>query len=288
MSEAAVAHQSHYDPSTVTVIEPSRGWRALGLREVWDYRELLYFLVWRDLKIRYKQTGVGVVWALLQPFLVMVLFAIVFGHFARLPTNGIPYALLAFSGLMPWLLFTAGLQNATTSIVTNQQLVTKVYFPRVLIPTAPVLAAGVDFLLSFLILGGLLAWYGVVPTIWLLTLPLLMAFAMATALAVGLWLSALNVRYRDVQYTIPFLIQLWFFATPIAYSPLIFPDWLRPYIGLNPMAGVAQAFRWALFGDQAGRFAFRMMSLSALIVAVLLGSGLAYFRRTEKSFADVI
>jgi lipopolysaccharide transport system permease protein len=146
----------------------------------------------------------------------------------------------------------------------------------------------VDFLLSFLILGGLLAWYGVVPTIWLLTLPLLMAFAMATALAVGLWLSALNVRYRDVQYTIPFLIQLWFFATPIAYSPLIFPDWLRPYIGLNPMAGVAQAFRWALFGDQAGRFAFRMMSLSALIVAVLLGSGLAYFRRTEKSFADVI
>ena len=284
----AIEHESHYDPSHVTVIEPVRGWASLRLRELWDYRELLYFLVWRDLKIRYKQTGVGVALAILQPFLTMVIFTVVFGHFAKLPTGGVPYPLLTYSALLPWLMFTSAFQNATTSIVTNQPLVTKVYVPRLLIPCAPVLASVVDFCLAFLVLIGMMVWYGFVPTIWVLTLPLLVAFAMATALAIGLWLSSLNVRFRDVQYAVPFLIQIWFFATPIAYSPQIFPLSVRPYLGLNPMAGVVQGFRWAFFGDLSGRFAFRMMGLSALIVLALLVGGVYFFRRTEKTFADVI
>lgn len=289
MSVDAVAeHESHYDPSHVTVIAPARGWASLRLRELWDYRELLFFLVWRDLKIRYKQTGVGVAWAILQPFLTMVIFTVVFGHFAKLPTNGVPYPLLTYSALLPWLLFTSAFQNATTSIVSNQPLVTKVYVPRLLIPCAPVIGSVVDFCIAFLVLIGLMIFYGFVPTIWVLALPLLVLFAMMTALAVGLWLSALNVRYRDVQYAVPFLIQIWFFATPIAYSPAIFPPWIRPYLGINPMAGVVQSFRWAFFGDLSGRFAFRMMAISVLIVVALLAGGVVFFRRTEKSFADVI
>jgi lipopolysaccharide transport system permease protein len=280
--------ESHYDPRHVTVIQPVKGWAALRLRELWDYRELLYFLVWRDLKIRYKQTGVGVAWAIMQPFLTMVVFTVVFGHFAKLPTNGIPYPLLTYSALLPWLMFTSAFQNATTSIVANQALVTKVYVPRLLIPCAPVLASVVDFGIAAIVLGGLMAYYGYAPTAWIAVLPVLVVFAAVTALAIGLWLAALNVRFRDVQYAVPFLIQIWFFATPIAYSPEIFPASIRPYLGINPMAGVVQSFRWAFFGDASGRFAFRMMALSAVIVLVVFVGGLFFFRRTEKTFADVI
>lgn len=281
-------HDSHFHPSHVTVIQPGKGWASLRMRELWDYRELLFFLVWRDLKIRYKQTGVGIAWAIMQPFLTMVVFTVVFGHFANLPTNGVPYPLLTYSALLPWLMFTSAFQNATTSLVSNQALVTKVYVPRLLIPCAPVLASVADFLIASVVLAGLMTWYGFVPTIWVLALPIFVVFAAVTALAIGLWLSALNVRYRDVQYAVPFLTQIWFFATPIAYSPAIFPDWIRPYLGINPMAGVVQSFRWAFFGDMSGRFAFRMMGISALIVVILLVGGLFFFRRTEKTFADVI
>lgn len=287
-ADGTLVPESHFAPAHVTVLEPTRGFAALKLRELWDYRELLYFLVWRDLKIRYKQTGVGVAWAILQPLMTMLIFTVVFGHFAKLPTGGVPYPILTYSALLPWLMFTSALQNATTSVVSNSALVTKVYFPRVLIPAAPVVAAIVDFAVAFSILIALMVWYGIAPTVWVLLMPLLVVFAMATALAVGLWLSSLNVRYRDVQYAIPFLIQFWFFATPIAYSPVVFPPWLRPYLGLNPMAGVVQGFRWALLGDAAGRFAFHMMAISVVIVLALLAGGLLYFRKTEKSFADVI
>jgi lipopolysaccharide transport system permease protein len=274
-------------PAT-TVIEPSGRFGTARIKEVWEYRELLYFLVWRDIKIRYKQTGVGVAWAILQPFLTMVVFTVIFGHFANLPTGGIPYPILTYTALLPWMLFTSALQNSTMSVVSNQALVTKVYFPRLLIPMGPVFAALVDFVLAFAVLAGLMAYYGYTPTIWVVTLPLLLGFAMATALAVGLWLSSLNVRYRDVQYAIPFLIQIWFFATPVAYSAAIYPLWLRPYLGLNPMSGVVQGFRWALLGDSGGRASFRMMAISFVIVIGLLVTGIMYFHKSEKSFADVI
>lgn len=278
---------SHYDSERVTVIRAKRGWTSLDLRELWDYRELLYYLVWRDVKIRYKQTAIGVVWALLQPFLTMVIFTVIFGHFAKLPTNGVPYPILTYSALLPWMLFTSALGNATTSIVSNQGLVTKVYFPRLLIPFAPVVGSVVDFALAFLILIGLMVWYGFAPTVWVVLLPAFIVLALLTALAVGLWLSALNVRYRDVQYAIPFLIQIWFFATPIAYSALVFPANIRPFLGLNPLAGVVQGFRWALLGHQAGQVG-HLMLVSVVIVLVLLVGGIAFFRRMEKSFADVI
>lgn len=269
------------------MIRAKRGWTSLDLRELWDYRELLYYLVWRDVKIRYKQTAIGVVWALLQPFLTMVIFTVIFGHFAKLPTNGVPYPILTYSALLPWMLFTSALGNATTSIVSNQGLVTKVYFPRLLIPFAPVVGSVVDFALAFLILIGLMVWYGFAPTVWVVLLPAFIVLALLTALAVGLWLSALNVRYRDVQYAIPFLIQIWFFATPIAYSALVFPANIRPFLGLNPLAGVVQGFRWALLGHQAGQVG-HLMLVSVVIVLVLLVGGIAFFRRMEKSFADVI
>lgn len=286
-SPATTSETSRFDSGRVTVIRPTRGVSSLDLHELWDYRELLYYLVWRDVKIRYKQTGIGVAWALLQPFLTMIIFTVVFGHFAQLPTNGVPYPILTYSALLPWMLFTSALSNATTSIVSNQGLVTKVYFPRLMIPMAPVFGALIDFAIAFVILIGLMVWYGYAPTIWVFTLPAFILLALLTALAVGLWLSALNVRYRDVQYAIPFLIQIWFFATPIAYSALVFPTDIRPFLGLNPLAGVVQGFRWALLGQQAGQVG-HLMLVSAVIVVLLLVGGLLFFRRQEKSFADVI
>jgi homopolymeric O-antigen transport system permease protein len=287
LATRSATHDSHFDSERVTVIRPARGWVSLGLRDFWDYRELLYLLAWRDIKIRYKQTAIGVLWALLQPFLSMVIFSVVFGHFAKLPTDGVPYPILTYSALLPWLLFTSSLTVATNSVVANQALVTKVYFPRLAIPVGPALAPLVDFLIGFLILAGLMAWYGFVPSWHAVALPIFTIFAVLTALAVGLWMAALNVRYRDVQYAVPFIQQLWMYATPVAYSILIFPLWLRPYIGLNPMAGVVQGFRWCLLGSHAGQVGHLMM-LSFGIVIVLLVGGVAYFRRVERSFADVI
>lgn len=285
---SAVAEpRSHYDAGRVTVIEPKRGWRSLDLRELWDYRELLYFLVWRDVKIRYKQTAVGAVWVVLQPLLTAGIFTLLFGHYAHLKSSGVPYLLLTYSALLPWLLFANGLTTSTKSIVENQALVTKVYVPRLLIPVAPVLAGLVDFAVGSVVLVGMMAWYRVVPSWHVLLLPFFLLFAVAAAIAVTLWLSALNVKYRDVQYAVPFISQAWFFATPIAYSALLFPLSIRPWIGINPMAGVVQGFRWALFGHHAGQVG-HLMLLSFGVVLVLLVGGVEYFRRVERSFADVV
>jgi lipopolysaccharide transport system permease protein len=284
---SAAKPSSHYDASRVTVIERRRGWRALDLRELWDYRELLYFLIWRDVKIRYKQTAIGAAWVVLQPVLTAAIFTVVFGHFAHLTTNGVPYILLTYSALLPWLLFANALSTSTKSIVENQALVTKVYVPRLLIPVAPVLAGLVDFAIGAAVLVAMMAWYGSVPSWHVVFLPFFLLFAVATAVAVTLWLSALNVKYRDVQYTVPFLVQAWFFATPVAYSAAIFPLNIRPWIGVNPMAGVVQGFRWCLFGQQSAQVG-HLMLLSFGVVVVLLVAGIEYFRRVERNFADVV
>jgi lipopolysaccharide transport system permease protein len=288
MTANAIAdRESHYDAGRVTVIRPARGWASLDLRELWDYRELLYFLVWRDVKIRYKQTAIGAAWVLVQPLLAAAIFTVVFGRFAGLPTDGVPYAVLVYAALLPWFMFANALTSSTKSIVDNQALVTKVYVPRLFLPLAPVLAGLVDFLVGSVFLVGLLAWYGIVPPLQALTLPFFLLLALLTSIAVTLWLSALNVRYRDVQYTVPFLVQAWFFATPVAYSALVFPADVRVWIGLNPMAGVVQGFRWALIGEEAGQVG-ELMLLSFGVVVLLLVGGLAYFRRVERSFADVV
>ncbi|HUH14399.1 MAG TPA: ABC transporter permease [Gaiellaceae bacterium] len=273
--------------SRVTVIQPPRGWGSINLRELWEFREILYFLVWRDVKIRYKQTAIGAAWVLLQPLLTATIFTVVFGRFAGLPSGGVPYAVMVYAGLLPWFVFANALTFSTRSIVENQALVTKVYVPRLFLPLVAVLAGLVDFLIGGVFLVGLMAWYGIVPPLQALTLPLFVLFLVVTAVAVTLWLSALNVRYRDVQYTVPFLTQAWLFATPVAYSALVFPESVRTWIGLNPMAGVVQGFRWALLGDEAGGVGAQVL-LSAAIVLVLLVGGIAYFRRVERSFADVV
>jgi lipopolysaccharide transport system permease protein len=287
VTATTASHESHFDGERLTVIEPRRGWTPLDLRELWDYRELLYLLVWRDVKIRYKQTAIGAAWVILQPLLTAAIFTLVFGHFAHLQTNGVPYLVLTYSALLPWLLFANALSSSTKSIVDNQALVTKVYVPRILIPVAPVLAGLVDFAVGSVVLVGLMAWYGITPSWAVLTLPFWILFVIVTAIAVTIWLSALNVKYRDVQYTVPFLVQAWFFATPVAYSWLVFPISVRQWIGVNPMAGVVQGFRWALFGHQAARIAHLELLSFAVVVALLVG-GIEYFRRVERSFADVV
>lgn len=270
----------------LTIIRPVRGWRNLGLSDLWEYRELFYFLTWRDLKVRYKQTVVGVVWAVLQPFLTMIVFTVFFGLLTHQKSEGAPFAVFTFTGLLPWNLFSGALNKASISITGNQQLVTKVYFPRLIIPIASTLAYVVDFLLSCLIMAGVMAYYGVVPTVWVAVLPLLLLLTMATALAAGLWLAALNARYRDIVYTVPFIVQFWFFLTPIVYSAQILPARFTFIYGLNPMVGVVQGFRWALIGqaDHVGP----LLILSCGIVLATLVGGLAYFRRTETIFADVV
>jgi len=276
-----------FEGERVTVLRARRGWAALDLRELWEYRELLFFLVWRDVKIRYKQTAIGAAWVIVQPLLQTAIFTIVFGKFGHLPTNGVPYSVLTFTALLPWLLFVNALTSSTRSFVENQPLVTKVYVPRIFLPVAPVLSGLVDFAVGSVVLVGILAWYGIVPPIQVLTLPFFVLFAIVTSIAVTLWLSALNVKYRDVQYTVPFLSQAWFFATPVAYSALVFPAHLRVWIGINPMAGVVQGFRWAILGQQAGQVG-HLMLLSFGVVLLLLVGGIEYFRRVERSFADVV
>jgi len=272
--------------SVRTVIEPSRGWAALRLREVWEYRELLFFLVWRDIKVRYKQTALGATWAVLQPFLTMVVFSIFFGSLAKIPSDGIPYPIFAYTALLPWQLFAHALTESGNSLVGNRQLITKVYFPRLVIPISAVLAGLVDFAIAFGVLLCMMFYYGIVPTAAILTLPLFLVLATATALAVGLWLSALNVEYRDVRYTIPFLTQFWLFATPIAYPSSLVPERWRALYGLNPMAGVVEGFRWALLGKTGAPGS--LVIVSFLIVSATLIGGLVYFRRMEKTFADVV
>jgi lipopolysaccharide transport system permease protein len=273
---------------TFAVYERKRGWAALDLRELWKYRELLYFLTWRDILVRYKQAVLGVAWAILQPLLTMVVFTVVFNKALGIqsPASDVPYAVFSFSGLLPWQFFAGALSRAGVSLVGNANLLTKVYFPRLVIPVSAVLAGLVDLGISFVVLIGLMAAYGIVPTWHAVFLPLFVLLAFATALAVSLWFSALNVLYRDVQYVIPFLVQLWMFVSPVIYPISDIPAGpLRVAFALNPMTGVIGGFRWALLGQQ---FPGGLMWVSLAVVVVLLVGGLFYFKRMERVFADVV
>ena len=283
------AERRNARPPLVT-IEPLRGWAPLGLRELWNCRELIYFFVWRDVKIRYKQTILGAAWAVLQPLLTMVVFSVIFGHLAGLPSDGTPYPIFTYTALLPWQLFAYALSQTAVSLVSNQQLLKKVYFPRLVIPVAAVMGWLVDFSIGFVLLLAMMVYYGITPTVAIIAVPFFVLLALAAALAVGLWLATLNVQYRDVRYAIPFLIQFWLFITPVAYSSSLIldriPGYARFLYGLNPMTGVVEGFRWALLGKsgEVGPLIF----VSGLVVVGLLLSGLIYFRRMEGTFSDVV
>ena len=268
-------------------LEPSHGWVAIRLRELWEYRELLYFLAWRDIKVRYKQTVMGAAWAIIQPFFTMVVFSLFFGNLARVPSDGIPYPIFSYAALVPWTFFAYGLAQSSNSLVGSANLIKKIYFPRLIVPISSVLSGVIDFVLAFLVLLVMMVFYGIYPTVNVLWLPLLLLLALITSLGVGLWLSAMNVQFRDVRYTIPFITQFWMFATPIAYpSSLIENDLVRTLYGLNPMTGVIEGFRWALLDTDTAPGPVVAASVGAAIL--LFVSGLFYFRRLEKTFADVV
>jgi lipopolysaccharide transport system permease protein len=270
----------------VFFIRPEEDLASLGLREIWAYRELLYFLVWRDIKVRYKQTVLGAAWAIIQPFFMMVVFSLFFGRLAQVPSDGIPYPVFVYCALLPWQLFAHALSESSNSLVANERLITKVYFPRLVVPISSVLGGLIDFAIAFVILILMMAYYGIRPTWAVVTLPAFVLLAMATALGVGLWLSALNVKYRDVRYTLGFLVQFWLLATPVAYSSSLIPARWRALYGLNPMAGVVEGFRWALLGQS--KAPGTMLAVSVVVVILILIGGLYYFRRMEQQFADVI
>jgi lipopolysaccharide transport system permease protein len=279
-------HQQTAGTVPTICIEPSRGWIALKLKEMWAYRELLYFLTWRDVKVRYKQTVIGAAWAILQPLLTMLVFTLVFKRLARVPSDGLPYPVFAFAALLPWNLFAGALNRSSTSLVGQSNLIAKVYFPRLVVPLSATMSGIVDFALGLVILAGMMIWYGIAPTWAVLSLPLFVILALNAALSVGLWLSAFNVRYRDVEHTIPFLIQIWLFASPVAYPVSVVPEKWRLLYSLNPMSGVIEGFRWALLGKEHPDF--QVMALSAMIVVLLSLGGLVYFKRMERTFADVV
>ena len=275
------------DPDVrVIEIEPSRGWAALDLQGVWEYRELVWFLIWRDIKVRYKQASLGIAWAVIQPVMTMLVFTLIFGRLAQLPSDGFPYPVFTFTALLPWQLFSGALTGSANSVVNSASLLSKVYFPRLVIPIASVMATLVDFSISFGVLLGLMAWYGISLRLAVVVLPLLVMLARAIALAVGLWASALNVRYRDVRHVMPFVVQFWLLASPVAYSTSLItsPAWRAVY-SLNPMVGVIEGFRWAVLGSTPPSV---LVVPSVLVTGVLLAGGLFFFRRTEASFADVI
>jgi lipopolysaccharide transport system permease protein len=269
-----------------TRIEPTKGFVSLKLAEVWEYRELLYFLIWRDVKVRYKQTALGVAWAVIQPLMTMIVFSIFFGKLGKMASDGVPYPIFSFAALVPWTLFATGLTQGTNSLIGSSNLIKKVYFPRLIIPTATVLAGLVDFFVAFGVLLILMAGYGILPTLNLLWLPAFLLLTLVTSLGISLWLSAINVEYRDIKYVVPFLTQIWLFATPIAYSSSLLDEPWRTVYGINPMVGVVEGFRWALLGTntQPGS----MVLVSAVAAIVLLVSGAFYFRRMERVFADVV
>jgi lipopolysaccharide transport system permease protein len=268
------------------LIQPSRGLFHLDFRSLWQYRELLYFLVWRDVKVRYKQTAIGAVWAVVQPLLAMAVFTVIFSQFARIPSDGLPYPLFVFTALLPWTYFAQATNQCARSVVGDASLVSKVFFPRLIIPLAATIVPAVDFFFSLLVLLGLMAWFKTAPSWAALMTPLLLILAMATALAVGLFLSALNVRYRDVGQAVPFLVQIWMYASPVVYSVSLIPERWRLLYGLNPMVGVIEGFRWGLLGKAHPNFA--VMAASAVVVLFLLVAGLIYFKQMERSFADVV
>jgi lipopolysaccharide transport system permease protein len=268
------------------VVKPSKGWISLKLGELWKYRELIYFLIWRDIKVRYKQTILGAAWAIIQPFFTMVVFSLFFGKLAKVPSDGLPYPIFAYAALVPWTFFANGLNQSSNSLVGNANLIKKVYFPRLVVPISSVISGLVDFVLSFIVLIGMMLAYGIFPTINLVWLPFLMLLTLVSGLGVGLWLSALNVQFRDVRYTVPFLTQFWLFATPIAYPSSLLSEPWRTLYGINPMVGVVEGFRWALLG--ADTAPGPIIVISALVALVLFIGGAYYFKRMEKTFADVI
>jgi lipopolysaccharide transport system permease protein len=268
------------------IIEASRGFAVLRLRELWEYRELLYFLVWRDIKVRYKQTALGVAWVVLQPLIATLIFTVVFGQLAKVPSGDLPYPLFAFAALLPWNYFAGALNRSGTSLVNNANLITKVYFPRLIIPLAGVTNGLVDFGISLILLVLLMVYYGIMPNAAVLLLPFFLLMAIGTALGTSLWLAALGVQYRDVNHLLPFLVQVWMYATPVVYPASLFPERWRPVLGLNPMAGVVEGFRWALTGS--GDPPSLMLLVSIAIIILLVVSGLMFFRNTERTFADIV
>jgi lipopolysaccharide transport system permease protein len=267
-------------------IEPSKGWVSLKLKEVWNYRELTYFFIWRDIKIRYKQTVLGAFWAILQPFFTMVVFSLFFGKLAQVPSDGIPYPIFSYSALVPWTFFANGLLQASNTLVNNANMVKKIYFPRLIMPVSSVLAGVVDFVLAFLVLLMMMFYFRIYPTVNIVWLPLFLLLALITALGTGFWFSAMNAQFRDIRYIVPFVIQAWMFLTPIAYPSSLIPEPWRTIYGINPMAGVVEGFRWALLGTATEPGL--MTIVSAVVAITLLISGAYYFRRMEKTFADVM
>lgn len=267
------------------IIQPTKGWVSLKTKEIWEYRELLYFLIWRDIKVRYKQTVLGAAWAIIQPFFTMVVFSVFFGKLGKIPSDGLPYPIFSYTALLPWSYFAQALSESSNALVGSSSLIRKVYFPRLIIPISGVLSGLVDFAIAFTVFIGMMFYYQVQPTLTILTLPLFLILALVTALGVGLWLSALNVEYRDVRFVIPFLVQFWLFATPVAYPSSMLPEPWRTVYGINPMAGVVEGFRWALLGtDPPGP----MIAVSVTVSILLLISGAYYFRRMERTFADIV
>jgi lipopolysaccharide transport system permease protein len=268
------------------VIEPRRSLFSLGLRELWEYRELLYFLAWRDMRARYAQSMIGIGWAVLQPLLTMLVFTVIFSYWAKMPSDGFPYPVFAYTALLPWTYFAKSVERSGVSVVSESGLIQKVYFPRLIIPIAATIGGLVDFGIAFVLLLGMMVWYGILPTWGVLILPVFVLLTVATALSVSLWLSALYVKYRDVGSTIPLLIQIWMFASPVVYSVSMVPEHWRLLYGLNPMVGVIEGFRWALLGKSSPDY--EVLIMSAAVIAVLFSGGLIFFKRMEQSFADII
>ena len=268
------------------VIEQRRSLFSLGLRELWEYRELLYFLAWRDMRARYAQSMIGIGWAVLQPLLTMLVFTVIFSYWAKMPSDGFPYPVFAYTALLPWTYFAKSVERSGVSVVSEAGLIQKVYFPRLIIPIAATIGGLVDFVIAFVLLLGMMVWYGILPTWGVLILPVFVLLTVATALSVSLWLSALYVKYRDVGSTIPLLIQIWMFASPVVYSVSMVPEHWRLLYGLNPMVGVIEGFRWALLGKSSPDYQVLIMSVA--VIAVLFWGGLFFFKRMEQSFADII
>jgi len=274
------------DARDITVIEPKKGWASLELAEVWRFRELLYFLAWRDVKVKYKQAAIGVAWAVLQPLVAMVIFTFIFGRFAKMPSDGAPYPIFVYIGLLPWNYFAAVLGQSTTSVVSGANLVSKIYFPRLIMPASTAVAALVDLFIASVILGGMMLWYGVVPSIGILLVPVLVVITIINAVGFGMWFSALNVRYRDIQHAIPFLIQVWMFATPVIYPKSMVGEKWGWILMLNPMGGVIESFRPAVLGNAPIPWA--SLGLSSAVGLAVFVTGSFYFKRVERYFADVI
>lgn len=268
------------------VLQPSHGWVGLNLQKLWQYRELLYFLSWRDVKVRYKQTALGAAWAVVQPFMTMLVFSLFFGKLGKMPSDGVPYPLFAYTALVPWTLFANALTQSSNSLVQNANLLKKVYFPRLVMPISSVISGAVDFLCASLALAALMLFYGVFPTGNIIWLPFLLILAFATALGVGFWMSAINVQFRDVRHAMPFLTQFWLFATPIAYPSSLLSEPWRTIYGINPMVGVVEGFRWALIGTATAPGP--MLLVSAVAALIVMVSGAYYFRRMERTFADTV